>query len=156
MKHTNAFKKLNNAGFTLIETLIVWMLVCSFVLLPTIAFKHWQTSLEKVFFYYRFEKSILHLQQVAIADHRGTRIDLYNNSQLIIFFTNHTTLPWKSLKIPPAIKLESSHAILFKAGTGNSSTTQPGNGSIPKIVFTDAGKRITYQFQLGSGRFEKK
>ncbi|MGX7204238.1 competence type IV pilus minor pilin ComGD [Enterococcus pingfangensis] len=155
MKPMNVLRK-NNAGFTLIESLIVLALVCSFVLLPTIALKNWQAKLEKVFFYYQFEKSILHLQQVAIADHKGTRIDLYKNAQLIIFFTNHTELPWRELPVPKTLKLESSYAVLFKAGTGNISTTQPGTGSIPKIVFSDAGEIVTYQFQLGSGRFERK
>lgn len=146
----------NNSGFTLIETLIVLALVCSFVLLPTLAIKEWQQQLEKEFFYYQFEKSTLHIQQVAIADQRNTRIDLHNEAQLIDFFTNHTELSWRKLKIPRTVKLQSGYSIAFKAGTGNISTTQPGNGSIPHVVFTEDNQKITYQFQLGSGRFERK
>lgn len=157
MTPMNEHKNLKNSGFTLIETLIVLALVCSFILLPTIALKSWQGRLEKAFFYYQFEKSILHLQQVAIADHKLTSIYLYNNSsQLIVFYTGHTELPWKNLEVPKSIKLGSSHSIYFKAGTGNISTNQPGNGNIPKVVFVDEGQPITYQFQLGSGRFERK
>ncbi|MBU5359686.1 type II secretion system GspH family protein [Enterococcus raffinosus] len=156
MKHMNGLKKKNNAAFTLIETLLVLALVCAFVLLPTITIKNWQHQLEKTFFYYQFEKSTLHLQQVAIADHQKTRIDLYSSSQLIDFYTNHTELPWRKLFVPKSITLGSKYSIYFKAGSGNISTDQPGNGNIPKVVFTDEGKVITYQFQMGSGRFERK
>lgn len=155
MKPMNETKVKNNAGFTLIETLIVLVLVCSFVLLPTIALKRWQQQLEKNFFYYQFEKSILHLQQVAIADYYGTRIELHENKQIIVFSTIHTELPWKQLSVPQSIRLESKGSISFSAGKGNISTDQPGNGNIPKIIFSD-DNRVTYQFQMGSGRFERK
>lgn len=147
-------KKRNEAGFTLIETLIVLALICTFILLPTIALKNWQQQLEKNFFYYQFEKSILHLQQVAIADQQGTRIDLDKSQQYILFYTNHTQLPWRQLEPPDTIKLESGDSIFFNATKGNISTNQEGNGNIPKIVFTDQGQ-VIYQFQIGSGRFEK-
>jgi competence protein ComGD len=148
------YKRNKFSGFTLIETLIVLALVCAFVLLPTIAIKNWQHQLEKTLFYYQFEKSTLHLQQVAIADHQRTRISLNSSSQLIDFYTNHTELSWRILPVPKSIKLGSRYSIYFKAGSGNISTDQPGN--IPKVVFTDEGKVITYQFQMGSGRFERK
>ena len=141
------YKRNKFSGFTLIETLIVLALVCAFVLLPTIAIKSWQHQLEK---------STLHLQQVAIADHQRTRISLNSSSQLIDFYTNHTELSWRILPVPKSIKLGSRYSIYFKAGSGNVSTDQPGNGNIPKVVFTDEGKVITYQFQMGSGRFERK
>ncbi|MEQ7064948.1 competence type IV pilus minor pilin ComGD [Enterococcus avium] len=143
------YKRNKFSGFTLIETLIVLALVCAFVLLPTIAIKSWQHQLEKNFFYYQFEKSTLHLQQVAIADHQRTRISLNSSSQLIDFYTNHTELSWRILPVPKSIKLGSRYSIYFKAGSGNVSTDQPGNGNIPKVVFTDEGKVITYQFQMG-------
>ncbi|MDT2382417.1 competence type IV pilus minor pilin ComGD [Enterococcus avium] len=145
------YKRNKFSGFTLIETLIVLALVCAFVLLPTIAIKSWQHQLEKNFFYYQFEKSTLHLQQVAIADHQRTRISLNSSSQLIDFYTNHTELSWRILPVPKSIKLGSRYSIYFKAGSGNVSTDQPGNGNIPKVVFTDEGKVITYQFQMESG-----
>ncbi|MBO0454795.1 competence type IV pilus minor pilin ComGD [Candidatus Enterococcus murrayae] len=155
MKPMSGIKGNNKAGFTLVEALIVLLLVCSFVLLPTVALKKWQQQLEKTFFYYQFEKSVLHLQQVAITDHRGTRIELHKNQQMIIFYTIHTELAWKQLKLPQSIQLESKDTIFFSAGKGNISTDQPGNGNIPKVVFSDGGP-ITYQFQMGSGRFERK
>ena len=155
MKPMNAIKNSSESGFTLFETLLVLFLVCSFVLLPTIALKSWQSQLEKKFFYYQFEKSILHLQQVAITDHRGTRIELHKDQQRIIFYTIHTELPWKRLNVPDAIQLERRDTIFFSAGKGNISTDQPGNGNIPKVVFYDNGQ-IIYQFQMGSGRFERK
>ena len=99
------YKRNKFSGFTLIETLIVLALVCAFVLLPTIAIKSWQHQLEKTFFYYQFEKSTLHLQQVAIADHQRTRISLNSSSQLIDFYTNHTELSWRILPVPKSIKL---------------------------------------------------
>jgi len=151
----NETKRKTSAGFTLIEILIVLVVVCSFVLLPTIALKSWQRQLEKKFFYYQFEKSILHLQQVAITDYRGTRIELHQKQQFIIFYTVHTELPWKQLDIPQSIHLESKDTIYFSAGKGNISTDQPGNGNIPKVVFSDEGQ-VVYQFQMGSGRFERK
>lgn len=155
MKPMNVIREKTNAGFTLIETLIVLIVVCSFVLLPTIALKSWQRQLEKTFFYYQFEKSILHLQQVAITDYRGTRIELHKDQQVIIFYTIHTELPWKQLNVPQSIQLESKGTVFFSAGKGNISTDQPGNGNIPKVVFSDEGQ-VVYQFQMGSGRFEKK
>lgn len=156
MKHIYDSKRKNSPGFTLFETMIVLALVCAFVLLPTIAIKSWQKQLEKTFFYYQFEKSTLHLQQVAIADHQRTQIHLYDRSQLIDFYTSHTELPWRKLDVPESITLGSGYSIFFKAGSGNISTNQPGNGSIPKVVFIDEGEVITYQFQMGSGRFERK
>lgn len=155
MKPMNAIKNSSESGFTLFETLLVLFLVCSFVLLPTIALKSWQSQLEKKFFYYQFEKSILHLQQVAITDYRGTRLELHKDQQRIIFYTIHTELPWKRLNVPDNIQLESKDTIFFSAGKGNISTDQPGNGNIPKVVFYDNGQ-IIYQFQMGSGRFERK
>ncbi|MGM0173322.1 competence protein ComGD [Enterococcus sp. DIV0788_1] len=145
-------------GFTLIELLIVLIVVISFVLLPTLALKSWQEELEKRFFYYQFEKSVLHVQQMAITDHRGTQVDLYQDQQLIIFFTNDTKLAWRQLEVPESITLVSENSILFSAGKGNISTTQIGVGSIPRVIFTEsnAQQRVIYQFQLGSGRFERK
>ena len=156
MKLMNGTITKNKSAFTLVETLIVLVLVCSFVLLPTIAIRKWHQQLEKKFFYYQFEKSVLHLQQVAIADHLGTQINLYNGLQLIDFYTSHTKLPWRKLEVPESIKLNSGYSIDFKPGSGNVSTTQPGNGNIPKVIFEDEGQTIVYQFQIGSGRFERK
>lgn len=90
-----------------------------------------------------------------LLDHRGTRIELHKDQQRIIFYTIHTELPWKRLNVPDAIQLESRDTIFFSAGKGNISTDQPGNGNIPKVVFYDNGQ-IIYQFQMGSGRFERK
>lgn len=145
----------NKPGFTLIETLIVFFIVCTFILLPTIALKSWQQQLEKAFFYYQFEKSVLHLQQVAIVDQKGTRIDLDKSQQYILFFTNHTELPWRKLELPGSIRLESKNSIFFSSSKGNISTDQYQNGNIPKIVFSDEDQ-VIYQFQIGSGRFERK
>lgn len=143
-------------GFTVIELLIALMVVLSFVLLPTLALKNWQAELEKRFFYYQFEKSVLHVQQMAITDHKGTQVDLYPDQQLIIFFTNNTKLAWRQLEVPESLTLVSQNSILFSAGKGNISTTQIGVGNIPRIIFTESNERIIYQFQLGSGRFERK
>ena len=151
MKLMNEHRNNHRPGFTLIETLIVLVLVCSFVLLPTIAIKSWQQELEKKFFYYQFEKSILHLQQVAIVDSRSTRIELYPDKQFIIFFTNHTELPWRQLDVPKSVKLVSKGSVFFGAETGNITTDQSGNGNIPKIIFNAEGQ-IIYQFQMGSGK----
>ncbi|OJG45965.1 hypothetical protein RV04_GL001731 [Enterococcus hermanniensis] len=144
----------------MLETLIVLFLVFSFVMLPTLALRNWQQQLEKHYFYYQLEKSILHLQQVAITDHQMTQIRLFqDDQQMIVFFTTQTEFPWKILKVPESIKLVSGYSIFFSAGKGNISTNQPGNGSIPKIIFNEQEKnmhQVTYQFQLGSGRFERK
>lgn len=163
MKNSMKFMKIeqkNNPGFTLIETLIVLFLVCSFVLLPTLALQRWQQQLEKRYFYYQLEKSILHLQQVAITDHQNTQIHLFqDDQQMLVFFTTQTEFPWKILNVPESIKLVSGYSISFSAGKGNISTTQPGNGSIPKIIFNEQEQlpnQVIYQFQLGSGRFERK
>ncbi|WP_407855428.1 competence type IV pilus minor pilin ComGD [Enterococcus hailinensis] len=163
MKNSMKFMKIeqkNNPGFTLIETLIVLFLVCSFVLLPTLTLQRWQQQLEKRYFYYQLEKSILHLQQVAITDHQNTQIRLFqDDQQMLVFFTTQTEFPWKILNVPESIKLVSGYSISFSAGKGNISTTQPGNGSIPKIIFNEQERQpnqVIYQFQLGSGRFERK
>ena len=108
---------------------------------------------KKIFFYYQFEKFYFDiLQQVGILQIiQRTRISLNSSSQLIDFYTNHTELSWRILPVPKSIKLGSRYSIYFKAGSGNVSTDQPGNGNIPKVVFTDEGKVITYQFQMGTG-----
>lgn len=145
----------NESGYTLIETLIVMIVICSFVLLPTVMFSSWQQKLECQFFYYQLEKSMLHLQQVAICDQKNTRIDLHPDKQLIVFKTIEEELPWRNLEVPESVVLHSGYSIMFKSSTGNVSTNQPETG-IPKIRFTDKYGEVTYQFQLGSGRFEKK
>lgn len=145
----------NNQGYTLIETLIVLMVICSFVQLPAVMFNNWQQKLERQFFYYQLEKSMLHLQQVAICDQKSSRIDLHPDKQLIAFKTIDEELPWKNLEVPESVVLHSGYSIMFKSSTGNVSTNQPETG-IPKIRFTDNYGEVVYQFQLGSGRFEKK
>lgn len=145
----------NKSGYTLIETLIVMIVVCSFVLLPTVMFSSWQQKLERQFFYYQLEKSILHLQQLSICDQKSTRIDLHPDKQLIAFNTIDEELPWRKLEVPESVVLHSGYSIMFKSSTGNVSTNQPETG-IPKIRFTDRSGEVIYQFQLGSGRFEKK
>ncbi|MEO1773147.1 competence type IV pilus minor pilin ComGD [Candidatus Enterococcus ferrettii] len=143
------------SGYTLFETLIVLMIVCSFVLLPTLMFSNWQRKLEERSFYYQLEKSILHLQQLAICDQKNARIDLHPDKQLITFTAVDEEIPWKNLEVPKYVVLHSGYSVMFKSSTGNVSTNQPETG-IPKIRFTDRSGEVIYQFQLGSGRFEKK
>ncbi|GCF95046.1 competence protein ComYD [Enterococcus florum] len=139
----------------MIEALLVLLVVSTFILLPTLAMSSWQQTLEKRFFYYQLDKSILHLQQLAIANQTSTRIDLYPDKQVIVFFTNREVLPWREMKLPKPVVLTGEHSIRFKAKTGNVSSTQPGTG-IPNIRFKEGQTTVLYQFQLGSGRFEKK
>ncbi|MGM0215480.1 competence protein ComGD [Enterococcus sp. AZ109] len=145
----------DHLGYTLIESLIVLAVVCSFILLPTVMFSSWQQKLEREFFYYQLDKSIIHLQQVAICDQTTTRIDLHPDKQIILFTTVHEKLPWQTLEVPESVTLYSGNSIIFKGNTGNIATDQPGTG-IPAIRFTDTSGEIIYQFQLGSGRFEKR
>ncbi len=146
----------NNRGYTLIESLIVLVVICSFVLLPTILFSSWQQKLERQFFYYQMEKSTIYIQQIAICDQKNTRIDLHPDKKRISFTIPGETWTWQSLKIPESIVLHSDHSIMFKKNTGNINTDQPESGAIPRIRFTDSTGEVIYQFQLGSGRFEKK
>ncbi|MBO1308195.1 prepilin-type N-terminal cleavage/methylation domain-containing protein [Enterococcus sp. 669A] len=145
----------SKCGYTLIESLIVLVVVCSFVLLPTILFASWQQKLERQFFYYQLEKSIVYIQQVAICDQKTTRIDLHQDKQIIYFMAGNEDFPWRELKLPESVVLQSKHSIMFNKNTGNITTNQPESGNIPKISFTDSTGTVNYQFQLGSGRYER-
>lgn len=144
-----------NKGFTLLETLVVIFVVTTFVLLPTIVFQSWQQILQQRFCLYRLEKLVLHHQQLAITENKNTYIDLHNDKELIIFALPGETLAWKHFDLPATIDLKSGGRITFKAGSGNI-TGDHSAGSIPKILLQVGEESVTYQFQLGSGRFVKK
>lgn len=148
-------KQKNNRGFTLLEALVVLFVVAAFTFLPTIVFHSWQQALQQRFCLYQLEKLILHQQQIAITESKNTYIDLHNDKELIVFSVPSETLDWKMFQLPAGIDLKSGGRITFKATSGNISGDQIA-GSIPKISLQVNEEKITYQFQLGSGRFVKK
>lgn len=145
---------MRRAGYTLIELLLVLFVVTSFVLLPTLAIDSWQTKLNRNLFYDRVEKNILHTQQLAITTMKSSKIQTYRKEQIIEFDVAGEPSSRKTLKLPSGVSLKMNNCtIRFNGVTGNMGSFNSGN----KLVFQDQELgQVTYQFQMGSGRFEKK
>lgn len=136
-------------GFTLAETLLVFFLIGTFLLLPVLRFERWQLRLEEARFFAAFEKRVLLLQQIAVATHKNTTIDLNGAEGLIVFRQGDIRYSWGELIAPASITVISSGSYRFKGGTG-------GFGDqVKAAVFRSGAGKTTYQFQIGAGRYTK-
>ena len=142
------------SGYTLVETVVVLMVVCLFLGLPTLLLKNWQANIEVTRFFNEFERNIQLMQQKAIVTQEQTQIFLEPESQQIYFYQE--TLEEADtllLRLPQGLSLADkiTRKIKFKGSSGHYS----GMG---RVVFfrENPQQKISYQFQIGSGKYSKK
>lgn len=140
-------------GSTFFEMLLVLGIVAICFSFSFSQASRWQEKLENQFFLYEFEKVLYQLQQTALFTNQTTKISLNQQFQKIEYETvdyngNIVTI---KLKIPSKLIVQDTQTIQFKKGNGNT-------GKMKKMSFIclSANKKYSYQFQMGSGRFEKK
>lgn len=147
-----------NKGFTLIESLIALIVVTAFVLLPSLSLAEWQRNIEEKIFFQRFERLITATQQAAITQNSPTKIT--EDVAQTEFYFWHKNMDKGSLEVQKVLTIPesvipkagvSTKGMLFKEATGN-------NTDMLKFSFQLSGQStmITYQFQLGSGKYVKK
>lgn len=147
-------------GYTLIEALLVLLVMAAFTLLPVLGVKNWQEDLLTYRFFNRFEKLLLTTQQVAIVEGRQTSVTckVLSNQKIQVSFNYGRQMgsnPEEQLYVlllPENITgLASMKQLTFHGGSGNPSHLLAYSFHWPKKQAT-----ISYQYQMGSGRFVKK
>lgn len=141
------------SAFTLIESLLVLLICCLFLLIPTLTISGWQRQVETEQFLNQFEKQVEAIQQTAIIRGKRTNIDYYANERQFVFsFTEGVQTHYDAkLTVPETLVSKGAIKVFFEANTGN-------NSELKQITFVwnERKLRIVYQFQLGSGKFVKK
>ncbi|MGM0126085.1 competence protein ComGD [Enterococcus sp. AZ194] len=137
-------------GFTIAETLIVLLVVTSFIFIPVLASAPLQKKIEIEQFFAVFEKRFLACQQAAITGMLPTNILIDKTS--IYFKTQISTgIKWSLLEIPDELSYTGVAKITFAMSSGNNSSL-----SKMKFYWKNQNKTVSYQMQLGSGRYIKK
>lgn len=143
-------RKKEARGFTLVESLITLFVVTSFTLLPTLSTIRLQDKIEIEQFFASLEKRILASQQAAITGMLPSEMQITDSS---IYFRTlvSTGIDWSLLIIPKELVYTGTSKLVFSMNSGN-------NSSLSKMSFYWKKKKetISYQFQLGSGRYIKK
>lgn len=143
-------RKKEARGFTLVESLITLFVVTSFTLLPTLSTIRLQDKIEIEQFFASLEKRILASQQAAITGMLPS--DMQITASSIYFRTLVSTgIDWSLLTIPKELVYTGTSKLVFSMNSGN-------NSSLSKMSFYWKEKKetISYQFQMGSGRYIKK
>lgn len=141
------------SGFTILEMLVVLSLSSLLILLPVLQVKSWQERLHVTYFFKEFECQIIALQQTAIITGDSVEITVIEGEQEMVY--HYHTPQGEQMKdhllLPEQISVAKDTRIKFIGETGNIS-------KLDRFVFTDhlSGSQLTYQYQIGSGRFVKK
>lgn len=125
-------------AFTLLESLITLGLVVFITLSLTGSVTTLFEQVEKQLFYLRFEYLYRDCQRLAAA--QGSKVDLTLSSHQI-------SNGYSKLAIPKSISLDASRRLEFDAKGGNS--------SLVKIQFTSKKEVVSYQLNMGSGKYKK-
>ena len=136
------------SGFTLVETLLVLLVTIFLLGLPAVLSEQALNEVTAACFFARFEKYLLYTQQVAATGTTDTTIDFSEEDQTLTFHAGEES---KTLKILPLLVAQGPATLVFKMGTGN-------NGKLASYRFewSAKGQCITFQMQMGSGRYVKK
>ncbi|MDN6639295.1 MAG: hypothetical protein L0L10_00795 [Tetragenococcus sp.] len=134
-------------GFTLLETLLVLLVVTSFIALPSIVVQNTKETLEVVHFLDRFEKNMLATQQAAITSNQRTKMIQRDTTTEYYFYTDTI----EKLDMPKDLRASRIKTLYFKPGSGN-------NSSLKKLHFywDKNNQKITYSFLFARGHYEKK
>lgn len=137
-------------GFTLPESLVVLMIIGFFTFLPLLSFHRWQQSVEVQLFFDSFEKMVQTAQHMAISQHRVVQVTIKEREVGYFMYDGGTVQ--RSIEIPKQLEATTtSRVLVFPGISGNYS-------GLDKVTFQWAERsQVTeYQFQMGSGRFERK
>lgn len=131
-------KNCNLKAFTMLESLLT-LSVTSFIVLGlslpvTSSYRRVQEQL----FFTRFEQFYRHQQKLAILEH-DQRVLTISSKQMLA--------AEESLTIPDLIRVKNSQQLVIDQ--------MGGNHSLAKIIFETTDQRVTYQFYLGSGNYQK-
>lgn len=131
-------KRYRIKGFTLLESLLV-LVVISFLTLAlsgsvTSSFK----AVEEKLFFLNFEQLYLDCQKLSSSQQEP--VELYVTSHYI-------SNGYQQLTLPSTVQVLEGQVIEFSANGGNS--------SLSKLQFQTASVQVTYQLQLGSGKYKK-
>jgi competence protein ComGD len=132
------------AAVTLVETLVVLAIVAQLAGIPMIYVKSYQEEMAAREFLALFEKRLKGEQSLAITG--GVETSVVFGARRVHFSNAEV------LELPDCVTLvEAPGVISFKAASGNYS-------ALKKVVLYNRKKDelVTYQFQMGSGRFVKK
>lgn len=143
-----SIKRINRfAGFTLIETLLVLFVITLLIGLPSVLMERSQENILIGQFFGSFERHLLQTQQLAVTGSEDTMIH-FAEADCLVFSSAYGK---EALTIPTALEAVGPEKIVFKQRTGN-------NGKLSKysFIWKKQGRRIDYQFQMGSGRYVKK
>lgn len=134
-------------GFTLLETLLVLLVVTSFIALPSIVVQNTKETLEVVHFLDRFEKNMLATQQAAITSNQRTKMIQRDTTTEYYFYTDTI----EKLDMPKDLRASRIKTLYFNSGSGN-------NSSLQKLHFywDKNNQKITYSFLFARGHYEKK
>lgn len=148
-------------AFTLVEALLVLAVISCFSLLPVLAVKRWQEELAVAHFFSRFEKMLLVSQQIAIIERDGTKVLVDRPNNLVTFQTEGTNDKTGSVREKDRfLPLEIPNLLQYSGGNTTEFSFIQDAGSprkLTSVTFSRNDKpiKVKYQFQLGSGRFEK-
>ncbi|MBL1228108.1 prepilin-type cleavage/methylation domain-containing protein [Enterococcus sp. BWB1-3] len=142
-------RRINNcSGFTLIETLLVFVVAVSLISLSSLLVEKNISNFSTAQFFSSFEKQLLYTQQMAVVGAVDTEVYFSLEEQQFRFVTGSKE---EALLLPEALAATGPAKIIFKKGTGN-------NGNLSKYSFKYSRKNqlIEFQFQMGSGKYVKK
>lgn len=125
-------------AFTLLESLVTLGVVVFITLSLTGSVTGLFQQVENQLFYLRFEYLYRDCQRLAAA--QGDKVDL-------VLSSHQVTGGSSKIRIPKTIKLDRDQRLEFDAKGGNS--------SLVKISFTSNKEVVTYQLNMGSGKYKK-
>lgn len=137
------------AGFLLIESMLVLLIAASLLLIPAMLSKDVIAKQEGAFFKQQLESSITATQNYAILTGKMTKLEIFPQNRKITFSIvedknhsfNHTLFFPETVSSPG-----DTWAFYFLGGSGNIKY-------LNSMVFKINGKEETIHFQLGSGRY---
>lgn len=142
----------NKRGYTLIESLLILTIVLVAAAFPILAIEEVQQQMIVHQFFASFEKRISAAQKAAIVNQQQTSFELTSDQRQLFFdvpayFDHH----WNYLQIPSELVVQRAERIVFAANTGNESSLRAYRFYWPR-----KNQVITYQFQMGGGRYIKR
>lgn len=141
-------KQRNQAGFTLLEMIIVLLIVSIFMMSPLIMIKNWRENNSVQWQLTEFERIVQRAQQGAIVDRHEGLVGCNKGTQNVGMKVQYKGEQIeRNLTITPPLELVDGGTIKFGSGTGNISQME-------SIVFRDTKNEVkyTYRTQVGSGK----
>ncbi|MGN8234655.1 competence type IV pilus minor pilin ComGD [Priestia flexa] len=141
-------RKMNQKGFTLIESLIVLAIVQVMVLIIVINLKPLMAHYQLTSFLRQLQADTFYTQQIAITTQRPARLtfELANSRYLLLKIGAERPIMQRGY--------HSNIRVVFSSGTSSIQYNEQGNISQAKSLFISSNKE-TYKvtFQIGRGRF---